>query len=1063
MNYKTKAELDFEKEVVNQLTVGHNQWVERKDLYEATPDQLWANLRDKINNNNFAALHGQPLTNTEFARVQRAIEVQTPYQGAKLLAAENGIGKIVIERDDAKLDKVTLELFWKADVAGGKSSYEIVRQAIRPKGDAANLLDQDRRFDVSLLINGLPLIQIEFKKSTVELGHAFDQIEKYAAEKKYTDIYSLLQMFVIMSPDSTAYFANCEIGQFRKDLTFHWRTVDNHPIENGLDFTRQVLNIPMAHKLVSEYTVMDEERKSLILLRPYQIYAIQAVMDRIHQHEDGFVWHTTGSGKTLTSYKTAKLAAQDPSVDRVIFLVDRKDLDEQTTSNFSAYAANDDMTIKEAANAADLIKKLNDNDGKVLVASIQKMHRAVKSQLEAVEAGKQTRFSKLFAKHVVFFVDEAHRSQFGTMQKKIRKAFFNSNWYGYTGTPIFNENKKALKGDLAVTTEELFGHVCHTYNIRDALEDQAVLPFNVEHVNTISSQTLIDRAIDKEKKKMSTKRFQQGKVLTENDLLTIRKSVHNLSATDKESYLTKADFENDQHLKQVVTYILKNGPKKTSLGHGNFNAILTTSSIKLAQRYYQLFKEAKQNSDFTDDYDPDWPRIAITYSMSENEDDSTKNREQMLAVLKDYNQQYHTNFAIDDLSLYNEDVAKRAARREDQYAHLTKDEEINLVIVVRRLLTGFDAPRLNTLFVDRVLAYQELIQAYSRTNRLQNKDLKQEGQIVTFRMPATMEANEQEAYKLYSGEGTFNLVTRPTYDKAVTHFKETVADLKAIAPVADAADDLKGNYEKVRFVKAFRKLNAQLNSLSMYTKFSWENGQQKFGISEEEIEHYAGKFNRIKNEVQSIDGHDDDELTSLDFSLSVGSVTLVDYDFITNLIQDWLDQQQNYKTQQEIQENMSDYLKGEADIQEKINQLSKSGDVRQADLLRAELANAKKQLAEQQAKTIQGKPVDKLVAKELNANYEQQQLYEKARQFADLWGLKSTALLRVANEHETDSDVWEHEQELTETADMQQAIQAQTNSPAGLQFHGPLPIYRIKAKKAWRDFIETQLAVYLRK
>ncbi|MCV3295975.1 MAG: type I restriction endonuclease [Oenococcus sp.] len=273
-NYKTKAELDFEKEVVNQLTVGHNQWVERKDLYEATPEQLWANLREKINNNNYAVLQGQPLTDQEFGRVQRAIEVQTPYEAAQLLAAENGIGKIVIERDDAQLDKVTLELFWKADVAGGKSSYEIVRQAVRPKGTNINGDDQDRRFDVTLLINGLPLIQLEFKKSTVELGQAFTQIKKYAAESKYTGIYSLLQMFVIMSPDSSAYFANCEPGHFNDSFIFHWRTRDNKPVEDGLKFTQQVLNIPMAHKLVSEYTVMDEERKSLILLRPYQIFVL---------------------------------------------------------------------------------------------------------------------------------------------------------------------------------------------------------------------------------------------------------------------------------------------------------------------------------------------------------------------------------------------------------------------------------------------------------------------------------------------------------------------------------------------------------------------------------------------------------------------------------------------------------------------------------------------------------------------------------------------------------------------------------------------------------------------
>ena len=408
-------ELSFEKEVVKTLTTGSNQWVERKDLYGATPDQLWANFRDKLNNNNYAKLQGHPLTDTEFNQVKRAIEVPTPYEAAKLLAAENGIGKVEGERDDAKLGTVTLKLFWKADVAGGKSSYELVRQAVRPRLAGTQDVNPDRRFDVTLLINGLPLIQLELKKATVELDQAFNQIEKYAQEGKYKGIYSLLQMFVIMTPDSTAYFANAAPDQFNKAFVFNWRTRDNHPVENGLAFTRQVLNIPMAHKMVSEYTVIDQERQSLILLRPYQIYAIEAVMHRIHDHQDGFVWHTTGSGKTLTSYKTAKLAAQDPGVDKVIFLVDRRDLDEQTTSNFSAYAANDDIAINEAQNTGDLMRKLQQNDGKVLVTSIQKLHRAVKKTQAQLATGKQSRFSKTLKQRVIFFVDEAHRSQFGKM------------------------------------------------------------------------------------------------------------------------------------------------------------------------------------------------------------------------------------------------------------------------------------------------------------------------------------------------------------------------------------------------------------------------------------------------------------------------------------------------------------------------------------------------------------------------------------------------------------------------------------------------------------------------
>ncbi|HBY92090.1 MAG TPA: hypothetical protein DEO31_07130 [Streptococcus sp.] len=354
-------------------------------------------------------------------------------------------------------------------------------------------------------------------------------------------------MFVIMMPDSTAYFANAEPDHFNKAFLFNWRTRDNHPVENGLAFTRQVLNIPMAHKMVSEYTVIDQERQSLILLRPYQIYAIEAVMHRIHDHQDGFVWHTTGSGETLTSYKTAKLAAQDPGVDKVIFLVDRRDLDEQTTSNFSAYAANDDIAINEAQNTGDLMRKLQQNDGKVLVTSIQKLHRAVKKTQAQLATGKQSHFSKTLKQRVIFFVDEAQRSQFGKMQKEIRAAFINTNWYGYTGTHIFNKNKKQLKGDLAVTTEELFGKVCHVYNLRDALGDQAVLPFNVGHVTTIGKDALITRALEKETNRVKARRDKQGRLLSTADEAKIQANQRikkgDVLATFDSSVITEAGLD----------------------------------------------------------------------------------------------------------------------------------------------------------------------------------------------------------------------------------------------------------------------------------------------------------------------------------------------------------------------------------------------------------------------------------------------------------------------------------------------------------------------------------------
>ncbi|KRM67727.1 hsdR protein [Apilactobacillus ozensis DSM 23829 = JCM 17196] len=1037
------AELDFEKQIVKQLSTDSNQWTERKDLYEATPDDLWNNFRDKLNHNNWAALKQQPLTDEEFARVKNIIsQVNSPYEAAKLLDSENGIGKLEIQRDDAKLGYVPLKIFWKADVAGGNSSYEIVRQAVRPRGLVEGD-EQDRRFDITLLINGLPLIQLELKKSGVSIYQAFNQIKKYAKENKYDGIYSLIQMFVIMSPESSAYFANCKPDEFNRSFVFNWRDKHNQPVQNGMDFAKQVLNIPMAHKVVSEYTAIDEERQKLLLLRPYQIYAIEAVMQRIKKHENGFVWHTTGSGKTLTSYKTAKLAAQQPAVDRVVFLVDRKALDNQTNSNFQAYAKNDDMEIKDAKNTGNLRKELLKNDGKILISSIQKMSRLVNKERKAMEAGKNTKLSQVLKMRVCFFVDEAHRSQFGQMRNDIKNAFVNSNWYGYTGTPIFAENHKAIKGDMGVTTEELFGKVCHTYNLRDALEDHAVLPFNVEHVNTIGNvDEVVQRILGN---KQADKLAAYGRTLDTKSKLEIAATVKNMSPKDKESHLPNSIYEKDEHLDAVVDYILQQGPRKTSLGHGNYNAILTTSSIEMAIRYYQKIKAKKQL--VKNDLDNGWPRIAVTYSLSENDDNSIQNRSPMDAILADYNQQYGTNFHNnnEEIGWYNDDVAKRTARREAGYSHLDKDKEINIVIVVRRLLTGFDAPRLNTLFVDRIFENADLIQAYSRTNRLENNDYKREGQIITFRKPATTEENEKNAYALYGGEGSYAELVRPQYQDAMGDFKEVLHQLRTVAPNADAVDNLKGTQAKIDFVKTFRKLSNQLNSLAMYNDFSWQQMEKQLGLTENELQHYIGKFNRIKTEVLEHQNNDDanNELSNLDFSLSVGSTILVDYDYITGLIKSLIKLRPQYDSDEAQQENMSEYIQREAEVQEKINEYDKAGHPKQAALLREIL----KSIDDNQ---VAPKDVDAYID-----GYRQNKINGLMQNFAQQWGLDTDMLARVANESNVDQDDFPHLQDLVNSGDLAVAAEAQNDGQLNIPF-----LYSAKAEDAIKQFIKIQLSEY---
>lgn len=1042
-SYTTQGELDFEKQIVEQLSTGSNQWEERKDLYGATPDQLWDNFRTKLNRNNIAELDHKELTDEEFDRVKSEInKIKSPYDAAKMLDSENGIGKIDIQRDDSSQGYVTLNIFWKADVNGGHSSYEIVRQARRPKG----LLegdDQNRRFDVTLLINGLPLIQLELKKSTVEITQAFNQIKKYAKEGKYTGIYSLLQMFVIMSPDATEYFANCEPDDFNKSFLFKWRDKDNHLVENGMDFAKAALNIPMAHKLVSEYTAIDEERKKLLLLRPYQIYAIEAVMKRIAQHENGYVWHTTGSGKTLTSYKTAKLAAQLPAVDRVVFLVDRKALDDQTVGNFTAYAANDDMNIKQTNNTSHLRKELLEAGNNIIVTSIQKMSNLVHKEEEAQKEGRNTRISSVLNKRICFFVDEAHRTQFGKMRQDVKNAFINANWYGYTGTPIFYENHKKIKGDRGVTTEDLFGKVCHVYNLRNALEDHAVLPFNVEHVNTLDNEEQIAHDILLKQYAKANEKYVNE--LSPADRRDFNNEFNDTSMVKKEKVIPNKVYENDAHLDQVVNYILSVGPKKMSLGKGNYNAILTTSSIPMAIRYYRKIKAQKQVHPNAED--KDWPRVAITYSLAENNDSHEDNAAGMREAIADYNEMFGTNFHNDneEIELYNEDVAKRAARREDQYAHLPADKEINLVIVVRRLLTGFDAPRLNTLFVDNIFDYANLIQAYSRTNRLENNDLKQEGQIVTFRKPALTEYNEKEAYRVYGGEGSYEEIIRPKYEDAVDKFKSQVASLKRIAATPDAVDELAGQHDKGKFVRTFRTLMTKLNSLSMYDKFTWDNSEEVFGLAEDEVQHYVGKFNRIKEEVeQSQDKDDNDELENLDFSLSVGSTTLVDYDYITGLLKELVTMRPSYDSDEKVQENMTEYLQKETEIQEKIDEYEKSGHAKEAELLREILAELDKQ-------HVQPDNFDEFVT-----NYKQNKLNNLVNDFANKWGLDKNNLIRVARERTHGTEEGSHMQNLLDQGDTKQAAKQQDNPQLAI----PL-LYNNIARSAVESFIDKEINIYL--
>lgn len=377
-----------------------------------------------------------PLTEQEFRQIQNQLNFPNFYEAARWLVGENGVAKVQVQREDASLGTIRLRVLNRADIAGGMSSYEVINQF---ESDKKSFEDQNRRFDVTLLINGLPMIHIELKNRNHPFMDAFRQIKKYLKEGKFTGIYSTLQMFVVSNGTDTRYIASAIDTKLNEQFLTKWVDKENRPVTDYLEFAEEVLSIPQAHKMVTQYTVMDKEKKALILLRPYQIHAIEAVKEASKRQESGYVWHTTGSGKTLTSYKVARNLLQIPAINKTIFIVDRVDLDQQTSTAFSSYAENDVIDIDETDNVNDLIKKLLSDDRTVIVTTIQKLNHVMK-RLKGKEETK--RYKQLTQLKIAFIVDECHRAVSPQKKQEIEEFFVRSLWYGFTGTPIFGENAK---------------------------------------------------------------------------------------------------------------------------------------------------------------------------------------------------------------------------------------------------------------------------------------------------------------------------------------------------------------------------------------------------------------------------------------------------------------------------------------------------------------------------------------------------------------------------------------------------------------------------------------------
>lgn len=857
------SELQMEKNLIKQLTEGTSQWTYRPDL--KTEEDLWNNFKNILEFNNVATLDEVPITRQEFQQIKNQLNFANFYDAAVFLRGENGKSKVSVQREDATLGTVHLDVINSREIAGGSSVYEVINQFQSLKD---GLKDRDRRFDVSLLINGLPLIHIELKSRRTGYMDAFRQIKKYLREGKFTGIYSLVQMFVVSNGTDTRYIAAASDTKLNEKFLTRWVDKDNKLVSNYLDFARDVLSIPEAHQMVTQYCVLDKDKKSIILLRPYQIHAIKAVKKATTRQKSGYVWHTTGSGKTLTSYQVARNLLQIPSLDKTIFIVDRVALDQQTTASFLSYAENDIIEIDETDNVFDLVNKLASKDRTVIVTTIQKLNVVMKIYNKKKDGAK---YKRLHSLKVAFVVDECHRAVTPQTQDLLKKFFPNSLWYGFTGTPIFGENARDAFGNLPRTTKEQYGESLHDYTVREAIGDEAVLGFQVEYKSTFSDDKLNNTLSE-----------------TYPD-----KDIYNMEPIEKEKLIPIEAFEKDEHRLEVIDSIINKSQTKLGLHKGpgkSYGAMLTVSSIPEAQRYYELFKEVKaERSSVTIGNDVkskihDFPKVAITYSLTENKELSQEYDEKMSEAIEDYNKMFNSSFNLETVNSYNNDLNNRLARKHDRF--LTRKEQIDIVIVVDRLLTGFDAPSLSTLFIDRPpLRPHHIIQAFSRTNRLYDRD-KMYGQIVTFQTPNIWNQKADEAFKLYSRGGQDDVLA-PSFEEALEELKNAIKELTSIAPNPDSVDGITNLEGMKKFAKAFQDFDKAYASIQVYSEFEKDKFEEDHKLTSKIIEDYKGKYENVIERIKEENGDKDDEDITFDIEYELQSVSkdTIDYEYLTMLIQ----------------------------------------------------------------------------------------------------------------------------------------------------------------------------------
>ncbi|MGY5848404.1 type I restriction endonuclease subunit R [Salegentibacter sp. HM20] len=840
----TQSEQILENKLVDQL-----QSLGYKKVVIPNEDALLANLKTQLEKHNNISF-----SEDEFARVLNILSKGSVFEKAKTLREKQ---HIIRDNGDNLYFEFLNTIHWC------QNHYQVTHQ-VTIDGNYKN------RYDVTLLVNGLPLVQIELKRRGLEMKEAFNQVNRYQRHSfgSNSALYQYVQIFIISNGVNTKYYANNRHQSFKQ--TFYWSNKENKRLTNILNgFTSEFLEPCHISKMICKYIVLNETNKILMVLRPYQFYAVEAMIDKVkNSTHNGYIWHTTGSGKTLTSFKASQIIMQMPQVKKVVFVVDRKDLDYQTTKEFNSFSKG---SIDGTDNTKALVDQFED-DTKLIVTTIQKLNTAIskKRYLQKMQ--------NLQDEPIVFIFDECHRSQFGDTHNRIKSFFNNHQMFGFTGTPIFADN--AAKNDLGKrTTKDLFGDCLHKYVITDAIKDENVLKFAVEYVG----------------------KFRQKDSATEIDV-------------EVEDIDRKELMESTERIDRIVDYIIANHNRKTH--SREFTAMLCVSSTDVLVKYYDLFRKKKEEGRHN-------LKIATIFSYVANEDDADANgfipeevsvveespvlyglhqhkRDKLESYIGDYNQMFGSNFSTkDSQSFYNyyNDISKKV-----------KDRKIDILLVVNMFLTGFDSPALNTLYVDKNLRYHGLIQAYSRTNRIINEQ-KSQGEIVVFR---NLKKLTDEAITLFSNkEAIENIIMKP-YEDYIKKFNEAYIALLGITPTVKSVDDLVSEEDELEFIKAFREVMRLKNTMGTFADFDWED----LAMNAQQFEDYKSKYLDLHDKVKT--DHSKEKVSILedvDFELELIHRDEINVTYILKLLAELKDTKESEK--QRKKKEVVDLIAGETNLRSK--------------------------------------------------------------------------------------------------------------------------------------------------